>query len=79
MNYFDQLHPWCLMRLLPNLQNRVIARFRRRNDAEAHMRVLRQQVPTSRYEIVFDVGGDRADSSAYSDSVIFPRHSGRGL
>ncbi len=68
------------MRLLPNLQNRVIARFRRCNDAEAHMRVLRQQVPTARYEIVFDVGGDyRADNSAYSGSVTFPRRSGRGL
>jgi hypothetical protein len=79
MTYFDQLHPWCLIRLLPNLQNRVIARFRRRNDADAHMRVLRQLAPTVRYEIVFDVEGDRADSSADSDSVIFPRHSGRGF
>jgi hypothetical protein len=78
MTYFDQLHPWCLMRLLPNLQNRVIARFRRRNDAEAHMRVLRQQVPMARYEIVFDVGGHVADS-AYSEPMTFPRHSGRGL
>jgi hypothetical protein len=58
MKYFDQLHPWCLMRLLPNLQSRVIARFRRRNDADAHMRVLRQLAPTGRYEIMFDVGGD---------------------
>jgi hypothetical protein len=57
VNYFDQLHPWCLMRLLPNLQNQLIARFRRRNDAEAHMRVLRQLAPAVRYEIVFDVGG----------------------
>ncbi len=59
MTYFDQLHPWCLMCLLPNLQRQVIARFRRRNDAEAHMRVLRQQAPTVRYEVVFDAGGDR--------------------
>jgi hypothetical protein len=59
MTYFDQLHPWCLMRLLPNLQRQVIARFRRRNDAEAHMRVLRQQAPTVHYEVVFDGGGDR--------------------
>jgi hypothetical protein len=63
MTYFDQLHPWCLIRLLPNLQNRVIARFRRRNDADAHMRVLRQQAPTVRYEIMFDVGGDYSASS----------------
>jgi hypothetical protein len=55
MTYFDQLHPWCLIRLLPNLQRRVITRFRRRNDADAHLRVLRQQAPMVRYEIVFDV------------------------
>jgi hypothetical protein len=64
MTYFDQLHPWCLMRLLPNLQRQVIARFRRRNDADAHMRVLRQLAPTVRYEIVFAVGGDCSDESA---------------
>jgi hypothetical protein len=58
MTYFDQLHPWCLMCLLPNLQRQVIARFRRRNDAEAHMRVLQQQAPTVRYEVVFDAGGE---------------------
>jgi hypothetical protein len=63
MTYFDQLHPWCLMRLLPNLQRQVIARFRRRNDAEAHMRVLRQQAPMGRYEVVFDAGGDRSTPS----------------
>jgi hypothetical protein len=63
MTYFDQLHPWCLMRLLPNLQSQVIARFRRRNDAEAHMRVLRQQAPMVRYEVVFEVGSDRSDES----------------
>lgn len=64
MNYFDQIHPWCLMRLLPNLQNRVIARFRRRNDAEAHMRVLRQLAPAVRYEIVFDVGATLPDATS---------------
>ncbi len=70
MNYFDQLHPWCLMRLLPNLQNQVIARFRKRNDAEAHMRVLRQLTPGVRYEIVFDVGGDRISGSVGSVSAV---------
>lgn len=54
MTYLDQLHPWCIIRLLPDLQRRVIARFRRRNDAEAHLRVLRQNAPRIQYEIVFD-------------------------
>ncbi len=54
MTYVDQLHPWCIIRFLPNMQRRVIARFRRRNDAEAHMRVLRQNAPTLQYAIFFD-------------------------
>jgi hypothetical protein len=74
MTYFDQLHPWCLMCLLPNLQRQVIARFRRRNDAEAHMRVLRQQAPTVRYEVVFDVG----DRSAPSPDGTSGRFGGVG-
>lgn len=54
MTYYQQLHPWCIIRLLPKMQRLVIARFRRRNDAEAHLQILRQQAPTATYEIVFD-------------------------
>ena len=36
------------------MQRRVVARFRRRNDAEAHMRVLRQKALAMQYTIVFD-------------------------
>ncbi|MBD2070297.1 hypothetical protein H6F93_22755 [Leptolyngbya sp. FACHB-671] len=54
MTYLDQLHPWCIICLLPNMQHRVVARFRRRNDAEAHLRILRQNAPTLDYTIVFD-------------------------
>lgn len=52
--YQQQLHPWCVMQLLPDLQRREVARFRRRNDADAHTRVLRQQAPENQYIIVFD-------------------------
>ena len=44
MTYHQQLHPWCIVRLLSSMQQRVVARFRCRNDAEAHLRILRQQV-----------------------------------
>lgn len=54
MTYYQQLHPWCIVRFLPNLQQAIVARFRRRNDAEAHLRVLRQQGSTAEYSIVFD-------------------------
>lgn len=55
MSYFEQLYPWCIVKPLENLQWRVLARFRRRNDAEAHLRVLRRLVPQVQYQIVFDV------------------------
>jgi hypothetical protein len=54
MTYFEKLHPWCIIRPLPNLQRRIVARCRRRNDAESHLQVLRRLMPTVRFEIVFD-------------------------
>ena len=54
MTYYQQLHPWCIIRLLPKMQRSVVRRFRRRNDAEAHMQTLRQLEPTATYDIVFD-------------------------
>lgn len=54
MTYYQQLHPWCIVRLLPDMQRPVVFRFRRRNDAEAHLRILRQQDMNQHYEIVFD-------------------------
>lgn len=59
--YRQQLHPWCIVRLLPDLQHEVIARFRRRNDAEAHQRILRQQQPSKHYTIVFFPALELAD------------------
>ena len=54
MTYRQRLHPWCIMRFLPNMRWLVIARFRRRNDAESHLRTLCRLDPTIEYEIVFD-------------------------
>lgn len=54
MTYYQQLHPWCIIRLLPQMQRQVVARFRRRNDAEAHMKALRQLEPAANYAIIFD-------------------------
>jgi hypothetical protein len=43
--YRDKLHPWCVIRLLPNLQRITVARFRRRNDAIALVQTLQQLIP----------------------------------
>ncbi|NJO40034.1 MAG: hypothetical protein HC769_09980 [Cyanobacteria bacterium CRU_2_1] len=54
LSYHDRLHPWCIIRLLPKMQRTVIARFRKRNDAEAHLKLLQQMNPEAKYAIVFD-------------------------
>jgi hypothetical protein len=62
MTYRDRLSPWCIILLLPQMQRLppaghrppVVARFRRRNDAEAHLQALKRLNPTLHYEIVFD-------------------------
>ncbi|MBD0336737.1 MAG: hypothetical protein ICV62_14710 [Cyanobacteria bacterium Co-bin13] len=52
--YREALSPWCIVRLLPQMQRITIARFRRRNDADAHMRVLRRLIPQGTYVILFN-------------------------
>ncbi|MBL1176749.1 hypothetical protein [Pantanalinema sp. GBBB05] len=54
MPYRNQLHPWCIIQLLPNARTIVVQRFRRRSDAEAHMQVLRRMKPHASYQIMFD-------------------------
>jgi len=54
MTYFEKLHPWCLIRLLPNCQRIVVARFRKRNDADDHLRVLQRLVKNRTFVIIFD-------------------------
>ena len=61
MTYFERLHPWCIIRPLPNLQRLIVARCRRRNDAESHVQLLRQLSPNVPYEVVFDVSPDDPD------------------
>ena len=43
-HYRTQLHPWCIIRLLPDAQRITIARFRKRNDADA--RTLKHLMPS---------------------------------
>jgi hypothetical protein len=66
MTYREQLTPWCIIRHLPNLQRIVVGRFRRRNDAEDHLRLIRQMCPNVPFSIVFDLPLD-------SDSVFAQR------
>lgn len=58
MTYLERLSPWCIVRQLPNLQSTIVVRFRRRNDAEAHLQILQRLMPEAKFEIVFDVPQD---------------------
>jgi hypothetical protein len=62
LTYREQLFPWCIIRLLPNLRHCIVARFRRRNDAESHLKLIRRLMPTVPFEIVFDVTPDERES-----------------
>jgi hypothetical protein len=66
MTYKEQLSPWCIIRHLPNSQRLVVCRFRRRNNAEDHLRLLRQMIPNVSYSIIFDPMLDSSKTTAKS-------------
>jgi hypothetical protein len=53
-------HLWTIAIALPNAQNRTIARFHNRQDAEDHLRVLQRFIPKGKFEIVFDTDSMQA-------------------
>jgi hypothetical protein len=55
MSYSDRLTPWCIVRCLPGCQTFTVQRFRKRSEAEAHLKVLGRLSPDAVYEIVFDL------------------------
>jgi hypothetical protein len=55
MTYQEQLSPWVVHQLLPNLKQQTLARFRRRNEADAYLRAMKQMRPQSRYEVSFEI------------------------
>ncbi len=58
MTYLQRLNPWCIIRPFPNMRTLLVGRFRRRVDAEGHLRILKQMMPTVPSEIVFDAMPD---------------------
>jgi hypothetical protein len=60
MSYKTQLFPWCIIRPKVNIQQIIVARFRRRSDAEAHLQILRQLLPNAPHTIIFDITLDNS-------------------
>jgi hypothetical protein len=54
MSYRDSLTSWLVVRLLPNMQRKVVARCRTRSDADGHLQVLRRLMPDAKFAIAFD-------------------------
>lgn len=56
--YRARLFPWSVIRLLPDYQRSVLARFRKRNQAEEYVRSVKRVNSDWDCTIVFDpVGG----------------------
>ncbi|MBD2089576.1 hypothetical protein H6F67_06885 [Microcoleus sp. FACHB-1515] len=49
----SSLYPWCIVRLLPNMQRITIARFHHRSNADGYLSVLRRIEPEAAFAIVF--------------------------
>lgn len=66
MTYQQQLTPWVIHKFLPDLKQLTVSRFRRRTEAEAYLKALRQAQPNSKFELIFDVGTARMAKHAES-------------
>jgi hypothetical protein len=64
MTYKTQLFPWCIIRPQPNMKQTIVARFRRRSDAEAHLQILRQLLPAAPHTIIFDITPNTPDENS---------------
>jgi hypothetical protein len=53
MTYSEQLKPWCIVHDIPNQENIVVKRFRRRDDAVAYLQVLKQSGRDIVFKIIF--------------------------
>ena len=82
MTYRTRLYPWCIIRLLPQCQRITVARCRRRNDADAHLKTLRRLIPAASFAIVFDSQANPVDQVQTLDQVPSPaygRNSATGI
>jgi hypothetical protein len=69
MTYKDKLNPWCIIRPVSNVQMRIVGRFCRRVDAEGHIRILKQLMPTVPFEIMFDIASEDTEEGDKTPSV----------
>jgi hypothetical protein len=57
MTYQQQLSPWVINKVLPDLQQSVVYRCRRRHEAESYLKVLVRHQPDAQFQIGFEMAG----------------------
>jgi hypothetical protein len=72
MTYKDKLNPWCIIRPLSDVQMRIVGRFRRRVDAEEHLKILKRMIPNVPFEIMFDIASEHTDSADLTPPAPLP-------
>ncbi len=77
MTYKDKLNPWCIIRPVSVVQMRIVGRFRRRVDAEEHLKILKRMIPNVPFEIMFDITSEHTDSEDLTPLTPLPCN-GRG-
>jgi len=55
MTYQTQLRPWCIVRQLPEKPRTIVERYRRYQDAEAWLKLLRHKTPDSHFFVMFEL------------------------
>ncbi len=50
----DRLIGWLVVRLLPNMQRKVVARCRTQSDADGHVQILNRLMPEAQFVTMFD-------------------------
>lgn len=53
MTYQEKLNPWTVQQQAPNVEDRVLARFRRRGDADAYLTLVKRERPASMLSVIF--------------------------
>lgn len=53
MTYQEKLNPWTVQNQHPNLGQQVIARFRRRGEADAYLNAMQQMRPGLKLSVAF--------------------------
>lgn len=54
MTYQDRLKRWAVVRLLPNMQRVVVARFVKQSDADGYAQALRGVEAPAEWIVIFD-------------------------